>query len=321
MGSFLSPVVVSFGDEGYFLDRDLAGYRKQPDRVVICVEGSEIKADYELVSILETPTLDQRPRVIVVDNAQKVKPDKAMKAYLEGLTEKSLSVVLAMVVRDARLPIFWTKFGGKVTTHERKKLKTFETNNEVVKWIETELARVGFKADPKMAQIIYMGTGPNLYRVTNEIQKLRLLVPADQSLTVEHLQSILTVGSTVDAWQVVDAASAKDTRKAINLLTSLYKHSTEDPSILLAYSLMKQVERLFVAASMLSKGAGEEDIAVRVGMHPWRCKTFFLPMVRKHSVASLARTMQELCKLDIEVKSTSSSRRTLLELAVLKLAT
>lgn len=317
---FLSPLVVSFGDEDFFLDRDLDSYRRQPDRAVICVDGSELKGDYELVSICQTQTIDGRPRVIVVDNAQKVKPEKTLKAYVDGLSPKDLSVVLALVVRDSKLAAFWSKLGDKITVSERKKFKTFETNNEVVKWIEEEIRRTGLKADSRIANVIYMGTGPDLYRITNEIQKLALLVGEGNSVTVEHLQSVLTASSTVDVWQVVDAAANKDSKKAANLLSSLYKHAADDPSILLAYSLMKQTERMFVAASMLAHRSSEEEIATRISMHPWRCKTFFLPMVRKHSTGSLARTMQELCKLDVEIKRTSFSKRTLLELAVLKFA-
>ncbi len=317
---FLSPVVVSFGDEDFFLDRDHADFRKQPDRAVICVDGDDLKGDYELVSICETRTMESKPRVIVVDNANKVKPEKAMKAYLEKKSAKDTDVVLALVHRDVKLPVFWSKLGDKVVIQERKKLKTFETNNEVVKWISDELRRQGLKADDRIANVIFMGTGTDLYRVTNEIQKLKLLVGAGNTVTVEHLQSILTIGSTVDVWQVVDAAANKEAKKAVNLLSSLYKYASDEPSILLAYSLMKQAERMLVACSLLSRGTPEDEVASRVGMHPWRCKTFFAPMVRKHTVGSLTRTMQDLCKLDVEIKRTTHSKRTLLELAILRFA-
>lgn len=320
MVRFLSPVVVSFGDEDYFLDQDLADYRNQPDRTVIFLNGPELANDYELVSLCQTQMADLRPRVIVVDNAQKVKAEKSMKAYVDSLSPKNLNVVLALIFRDGKLPAFWTKLGDKASLKERKKLKTFETNNEVVKWIDEELRRADLKADSRVANVFYAGTGPNLYRISNEIRKLKLLVGEGNSVTIEHLQSILTVGANVDVWQVIDAAANKDMKKAINLLTSLYKHSSDDPTILLSYSLMKQVERMFVASNMLNRGASEEEIATRVQMHPWRCRTFFLPMVKKHTSAGLGLKMQELCKLDVEVKRTAFSKRTLIELAVLSLA-
>lgn len=78
---------------------------------------------------------------------------------------------------------------------------------------------------------------------------------------------------------------------------------------------------MFVACSMLERGSSDEEVATRVGMHPWRCKTFFVPMVRKHTAGSLTRMMQRLCKLDVEIKRTTHSKRTLLELAVLRFAT
>ena len=320
MMRFTSPVVLSFGDEDFFLDRDIAAFRKQPDRTVIHVDGEGLKGDYELVSICETRMMEPKPRVVVVDNAQKIKPEKAMKAYIEGVSSKDTYVVLALLYRDNKLPSFWSKLGDKVTLYERKKLKTFETNNEVLRWIEEEIRRQDLRADSRVANLIYMGTGSDLYRISNEIQKLKLLVGGRGTITTEHLQSILTVGSTLDVWQVVDAAANREPKKAVNLLSSLYKYASDDPSILLAYSLMKQTERMFVARSMLDRGSPEEDIAVRVSMHPWRCKSFFLPMVRKHSTKSLASMVQQLCKLDVEIKRTSRSKRTLLELAVLRFA-
>lgn len=318
---FLSPVIVSFGDEDFFLDQDLEAFRKQPDRTVILTDGEEFKKDQDLVSLCQSHTAEPKPRVVIVDNAQDLKPEKALKAYLDELKAKDLYVVLALVFRSPKLLAFWSKLGDKVTLLERKKLKTYETNNEVIKWIETEIRRVGLKAEARVANVIYLGTGPDLYRISNEIQKLRMLVGEGGTITVEHLQSILTVGSTVDVWQVVDAAANKDKKKASNLLSSLYRLAPEEPSILLSYSLMKQAEKMYIACAMLSKGSSEEEIATRVSMHPWRCKTFFLPMVRKHTTGSLTQMMQDLCRLDVEIKRTSHSKRTLLELAVLRFAT
>lgn len=319
---FPAPIVVCFGEEEFFLDRDSRSFRAQStDRMIYEFDGRELE-DYQLVSIAETRTMDNRPRLILIDHAEKLKPEKALKAYIEGIDPKDLSVVLVLLIRTPKCPMFWTKLKEtkKAYVKEYPKLKTYDNNNQVVEFIGEELKKAGVRFETKTIEAVYNLTGPDLYRLQSEIQKFALLVGKGNMLTMQHVGSILTIGSNADVWQVVDAASNKETKKALNLLSQLYKYSADDPSIGLAYALMKQVERLFVACSLRKKGAPPDEVAGRLGMHPWRCRTFFMPMAEKHTVEGLGSMMQKLCKLDVEIKRTTHSKRTLLELAVLNLA-
>lgn len=320
---FPAPIVVCFGEEGFFLDRDYGVFKKQAsDRQIIELNGKDLE-DYELVSIAETHTMDGRSKLLLVDNAEKIKPEKALKAYVEKLEAKDLSVVTVLIMRGGKCPAFWPKLSKdsrKAYLKEYPKLKTFDSNNQVLGFIEDELRRVGVRFDAKVPEMIFNLAGADLHALRNEIQKFGLLVGAGNILTLQHVGMILTVGANTNVWQVIDAASRKEKQKALNLLSSLYRFSAEDPSIGLAYALMKQVERLYVGCTLRKKGASSDDIAPRIGMHPYPCRTTFMPMVEKHTVESLGSMMQKLCKLDVEIKRTSHSKRTLLELAVLHLA-
>ena len=85
-------------------------------------------------------------------------------------------------------------------------------------------------------------------------------------------------------------------------------------------ALIKGVERLFVARSMLDKGVPNDEIAGRLGMHPYRFSKTVLPQAERQTTAGLISNMKMLSRLDVELKRTSH-RRTLVELAVYELAT
>jgi DNA polymerase III delta subunit len=119
---------------------------------------------------------------------------------------------------------------------------------------------------------------------------------------------------------VAEAAIEKNTKKAMNLLSVLYRNQGEEVNVPLTYALMKQVEKLVVARRMLDQRASEEDIAGALGMHPWRFKNHFLPLVRRHEMVKLIGHMSRLCKLDADVKSSARSKRTHVELAVLSIS-
>lgn len=320
---FSTPIVVIYGEEEFFLDREIQRLREYSGRDVTLLDGVGL-SDHALVSICETRSIDfedptnMKPRIVIVDNAQKVKAEKALKAYVEERDAKDVSTVLAMVVRDAKLSAFWGK-AAKTKVFEFKKLKTYETNNEVVKWMEDEARLLGLSLDSRNATFIFQIVGDDLYRIANELRKLKLFV-GTEPVTPDHLRAVLVPSATAEPYQVADAAAAKDVRKALNTLSTLYKNVADDPAVPVAYALMRQTEKLFVARSLMDNGASADDVAGRLAMHPWRCKTFFMPLVEKHTKARLLQVMQHLCRLDVEIKRTSNSKRTLVELAVLSLA-
>lgn len=318
------PAVLSFGEENFFLDRDLDFLSKYPGRDITVLDGSEVTED-QVVSACETISVDLdtgsvRPRLVVVDHINKVKSEKKLKDYLASKQKNELFSVLAGISRTEKAPAMWSKLPpGLVLTREHKKLKTWDNNNEVAKWAESEAKRLGFTLDLKCATALFHLTGGDLHRITNELNKLRLLV-GNGTADINKIAMVAARSAGTDPWSVVDAALLKDKRRAMDGLNLLYRFAAEDPSILLLGALMKGVERVFVAASMASKGRSADEIASRLSMHPFRFQKTVQVQAAKHKVATISQIMQKLSKLDVELKRTSH-RRTLVELVVLEIST
>ncbi len=322
---FTTPVVVSFGEEPFLLDRDLNSFRDQKNYAVTTLDGSSSDvSESTIISACETYQIDYddpfniQPRVVVLDNGHKIKPDKHFKTHVEKRDPKDVSSVLAVVIRAATVPAFWTKLGSRVTLIEHQKLKTWDNNNEVVKWIIEEAERLKLNLSPQIAKAMFQVDGDDLYRLSSELGKLKLLV-GKSAVTIDHLKLVMTPTSTVESWDVSEAAFLRNPKKALFLLSELYRYAAEDPSLMLLGSLIKGVERLFIARSMMDKGATPDDAAAGLGMHPYRFKKSLLPQVERQTVTRLVKAMQNLCKLDVDLKRTSH-RRTLIELAILDLA-
>ena len=314
----LSPFFVSFGAEPFFLDRDLTRLRKWAGRTVVQMDGDGL-GDYDLVSACEAYGLDGAPQLVIVDDAQKVKGDKSLRAYIEGKDRADVRTVLAAIVRSEKLPDVWSVAAKKGRLTEHKKFKTWDNNNEVVRWVEAEADRLELLLAKDVAATLYQHVGYNLYRLFSELTKLKLLV-GRSIVTREHVRLTLSPTPTAEPWQVADAAFAQDARKALNLLSVLYRNEGNDANVPLVYALMRQAEKMLLARQLLDKSVPEDDIAGIIGMNPWRCKNFYLPQVRKHTVGGLSSLMSRLCQLDLEVKGSAKSKRTLIELTVLSVA-
>jgi DNA polymerase-3 subunit delta len=311
--------IVSFGAEDYFLDRDIERALAWKDRHVIQVSGEDMD-DRELVGLCETGSFDGGKRVIVLDEANRLKGDKALKAYIAAKELKDDQTVLVAVVRSEKCPAVWESAAKKGRLIEYKKLKTWDSNNEVVKWLEGEARRLGLVLAEGIANTLYQLVGANLYRLANELRKLSVLLGKEGKVGVEQVKLVIAPSPAAEPYQVADAAFAKDAKRAMNTLSTVYRVMGEEAHVPITFSLIRQIEKVVMARAMLDRKAPEEEIATALGMHPWRCKTQFLPVAQKHQMTDLIRHMGRLRKLDEDVKSQARSKRTLVELAVLKIS-
>jgi DNA polymerase III delta subunit len=140
------------------------------------------------------------------------------------------------------------------------------------------------------------------------------------SVTPEHIRLVMTPTTNYESWDLADAVFSRNQKSAMNIVARLYQFAPEDPTLMIHGALVKSAERLFVAKSMKDKRASDEEIASRLGMHPYRYKTSFSIQVDKQNLKGLVKTMRLLSNLDVELKRTTH-RRTMLELAIFDLAT
>ncbi len=312
--------VVSFGAEDYFLDRDLEKARAWKDRQVVLVSGEDVK-EAEFVGLCETGNLDGTPRVVILDDAQKLKGDKALKSYIAAREPHDNGTVVVAIVRSEKCPAVWNDAAKKGRLIEHKKLKTWDSNNEVVKWIENEARRQGLVLDNGISDTLFQYVGSNLYRLSNELTKLALLVGPNGKVGIEQVALVIAKSQTAEPYQVAEAAFAKDARRAMNTLSTVYRTMGDDAHVPITFSLIRQTEKFVLARSLIDRQTPEDEIATALEMNPWRFKTQFLPVVQRHRLPDLVRLMGRLRKLDVDVKSSAKSKRTLVELAVMSIAT
>ena len=309
------PFAVFYGGEDFILDRERMRARTWVGRQVVQLTGDDL-TDVELVDILGAATYDESLRVVILDEANKLKGDKALKQFIQDKSETDLSTILVAIVRSEKLPDLWAFAAKKGTSREFPRLKDRDYNNEVLRWITAEAKSVGIRLAKGVEDMLFEILGHDLGRLAGELRKLQLLVGRGNEATPAHVALVISPSPHAAAWQVAEAAGNKDFRLAVKLLSSLYKSEGDDASVPVAFSLMKQIENLMVVRYMVDAKMSEEDIATALGVNPKRVKYGLIPLVRKHSMPDLVKNMARLSQLDSIVKSAAQSKRTHVELAV-----
>lgn len=312
------PFIVAFGGEDFLLDRMIELGRSWADRRVVVIDG-EGRPDHEVVAICEQRSFDGRDVVVVVDNAHKIKGDKALKVFIEEKSREDNSVVVVAILRTDKLPEMWKAAAEKGRTQHFPKCKPWESD-KVKQRMVAEAERLGLKLEDDIPDVFLRFIGDDLRRVVNELRKLKLVTPTGTKVTKKTVLSVIAPDVPVEPYEVAEAATNKDVKRAMTLVSLLFKNMGDGAAVPITASLCRQIEKLIVARQMLDKGDEISVIATRLGIHAFPLQKEVLPRARKFTVRELLTQMNNLCRLDAQVKGPARSKRTLVELTVLSIA-
>lgn len=308
---------VFYGEEDYLLDRELMRALKWPDRMVTHLDGGPASED-DVVSALEEMTLDGSKIVVVLDNAQKVKISKEFPAYLERRDVKDKSSLLVAICRSAALPKGWDKVASKGRAIEHPKFKPWE-DDKFRGRLQKEASLFGLTVNEQAASLLLKLHKDDSCQMANEVRKLSFLVERGGEITLDLVRAICAQRYTVFPWDVAEEAVQRRSRPALLYTSLLFQEKGDEAAVPIVAALMKQVERLLLLRSMVDQNQTPETMGGVLGLHPYVVKKT-LPVVQGYTVVRLRDQMQKLCELEVQVKGPASSKRTLVELAVLSLA-
>jgi len=318
MASKIPPFFIFYGDEEVLLNRAVFAHKASfGDRDVITLNGSE--KENSVVTLCETRAMfGDVERHVVIQDANDIKLEGALKKYLEELNPEHSSSILTAVIHEPKLPTAWAalaKSHGSVSSF--LKLKRWDKVGFRKRVID-EAHRLFLNLDEGALEFLDRHFGDNLAGIYNELGKLKYFV-SDGFVTKAHVVSVISPDRHVKPWEVADAALARKLNEALHCLTIMYAND-EGSSIPVANSLLSKVEQLLIARQMLDQGDGPSILAVRFNMTEWACRNNLLPLMSLYTTAKLKKHYNRLCKLDYEIRSSARSKRTLVELAVIAIA-
>lgn len=202
-------------------------------------------------------------------------------------------------------------------THNFQKLKSFSDNNEVVRWILQEGDALKIDLN-RVANALFVSSGGSLRKIFSEIRKLAVLVPPGTIASPEVARSVLCFSAELTPKSVVDAICEGNPAKALTFYDRLQEGSDETGWVI-AF-LQRHVLRQLRLASLAKEGLDSDEIASRLGVHPFVFRKFHEPMLGLWSPHSLAESVGTLGDLDVLNKGGRASARFGLELEIVRLS-
>lgn len=234
------------------------------------------------------------PVLVVVKN-----PEKAPLDALQGFVKKPTPNVMVLLSIEGE-PKGNTKFGKFVDGLDKKFVqkysfaeKKWEIPKEAAAFCVAEAKRLGKPMGEELAAALVKTSGTDYGYLAFEIQKAVLYAEARKSdkLTLEDVKAALAPIGEVSFDGVREALVSRNPKAVASALNRVYKLS-KDPTMgmagyLEAIAIGSKTERegkvsfgWLHLTTLRQQGLSGDQIAERLGTHPWRTNNILLPEVR-----------------------------------------
>ncbi len=298
------PVYYLMGDESYYIDKIsnwIAENVLQPeerDFNQTVLFGSDVTSSQIVDAAKRYPMMSEY-QVLIVKEAQLVKNVEPLEKYFKSPLS---STILVMCHKngtiDGRKREFIKAIQQAGVLFESKKLR----DRDLPAFIERYLKAREASIDPKSTQIIAESVGADLSRLTGELDKVLLSLPADKRMvTPQVVEDQIGVSKDFNGFELRDAIVNRNIFKANQII----KYFDENPKAGSIYSFLPLVfnyfQNLMISYYCPQKGS-QEALAQWLDMKsPWGARDYMTGM-KNYSAMKVMQIISKIREIDAKSK-------------------
>lgn len=298
-----APVYYLMGDESYYIDKIadyIADHVLQPeerDFNQTILFGSDVTASQIADTARRYPMMSEY-QVVIVKETQNLKNTDALEKYFKAPMS---STILVMCHKN-----------GKIDGRKREYVKAistagilFESNKlrdrDLPAFIERYLKARKVSIDPKSTQMIADNIGPDLSRLTSELDKVVLSLNRDRRVTPQIVEDQIGVSKEFNGFELRDAIVNRNVYKANQII----KYFDENPKAGSIYSFLPMLFNYFqnlMIAFYSPNNKSQEAVAEWLELRSaWAAKDYMTGM-RNYSGMKVMQIIGKIREIDAKSK-------------------
>jgi DNA polymerase-3 subunit delta len=254
----------------------------------------------EIINIAESYSFFGNYKVISIREAQEL--SLANFDLFEKYFQKPMpQTILFFAYKDEKLNSKWQALLNKKTSKVIKFNSKGLYNYQIPNFIEDFAKQKGYKINPHITKILADNLGTNLSVVTNELEKLFILVPSGGEITMQIVEDLTGINRQYNVYELQNSLAQKDIKSVQNI--TLYLASSDERS-----SLLMVIQNLFNFFTQLliykqnSKGKTEAELLKLMHLsHAFFLKQF-QQADKNYPISSVINIISLLREYDMKAK-------------------
>ena len=299
-----APVYYLMGDEPYYIDlisnyiaeNALAPEERDFNQTVMF--GQDVTASQVVDAARRYPMMAEH-QVVIVKEAQNIKQTDALEKYMKQPLKSTILVICHK--------------NGKIDGRKREYVKSvqqagilFESakmkETQLPPFIEDYLRRREVAIDPKSTQLIADAIGADLSRLTGELDKVILSLPAtDRRVTPQIVEDQIGVSKDFNRFELKNAIINRNIFKANQIINYFDKNPKSESLYSIVPMLFGYFQSLMMAHYCPQK-TSQEAVAQWLELRsPWAAKDYMTGM-RNYTAVKVLQIIGKLREIDAKSK-------------------
>lgn len=249
-----APFYLIDGEESFFIDRISEYFENnllteaEKDFNLITMYGKDVEWADVVNACRRFPMFAERQVVILKDAAQ-MRGINELSGYLENPTPTTIFLI------EHR----FKKVDGRGKLVKIAKEKGFYFTSEKIKeeqlpqWIENYGVEIGFHIGEREAQLLAGYLGNDLQKIANEIEKVRINVPNEKTLTSDLIQKYIGISREYNVFEFPAALTTRKKDKLYNMLAYFIANPKAAPMPLIIGSFYSHFNTIYQAQAYAGK--------------------------------------------------------------------
>lgn len=298
-------IYFAYGKEAYFIDQLQHTIENEildpadKDFNLYILYGKDTTIP-DIINIAESYSFFGNYKVISIREAQELSLTNF--DLFEKYFQKPMSQsILFFAYKDEKLNSKWQALLNKKTSKVIKFNSKGLYNYQIPNFIEDFSKQRGYKINPHITKILADNLGTNLSVVTNELEKLFILVPSGGEITMQIVEDLTGINRQYNVYELQNSLAQKDIKSIQNI--TLYLASSDERS-----SLLIVIQNLFNFFTQLliykqnNKGKAEAELLKLMHLsHAFFLKQF-QQADKNYSISSIINIITLLREYDLKAK-------------------
>lgn len=262
----IKPIYFLMGEEPYYIDK-IADYiektiltedEKGFNQTIIY--GRDTNIDEIVGQAKRYPMMAEKTVVIVKEAQDLSRTIENLAAYAEKPLESTVLVVCYKYKSlDKRKKLIKTITKSGVV-FESKKLY----ENQVGDWLGGVLKGKKYQIEPKASQMLVEFLGTNLSKISNELDKLMLVLPAETKITPKHIEENIGISKDYNVFELRKAIGKKEILKCNQIINYFAENPKSNPLVMTISLINSYFTQLLMYHGLKDKSKGSVAKALRV---------------------------------------------------------
>ncbi|ANW95532.1 DNA polymerase III subunit delta [Wenyingzhuangia fucanilytica] len=302
----IKPIYFLMGEEAYYIDKiseyieknilteDEKGFNQT------VVYGRDVSIDDIIGQAKQFPMMAERTVVIVKEAQDLSRTIENLVSYVENPLESTVLVVCYKYKTLDKRKKLIKAIAKKGVVFESKKLY----ENQIGDWISGVLKGKKYQINPKAAQMLVEFLGTDLSKISNELDKLMLVLPKETTITAQHIEENIGISKDFNVFELRKAIGKKEILKCNQIINYFAENPKSNPLVMTISLINSYFTQLLMYHGLKDKSKG--NVAKTLRVNPYFVDDYVVA-AKNYPMRKVSQIITYLREADVKSKGVGAN--------------